>query len=149
MKYLTILLTTLFILGGCTNVYAYDSVEEIDNLKQKDFLQQLLPKKCRSSFEDNVPRTFENLNMLSYKRKNCDGKGIIDSLSECNDVDFTCTKPSQEDMDGFFEAFKTKEKNKLAKRQARQAFKDEQKALKEKLKTGDLKLDEINKLLRE
>lgn len=142
MKFLILLLLPL-------TIFAYDSNEEIDNLDQKDFLQQILPKVCRASFKDGFPRTFENLEMLSYKRKNCDGKGIIDSLQECDDVDFTCTKPSQEDMDGFFADFKAEEKVKLGKRQAQAAKAAEKKALKEDQKSRDLNLVELNKILRD
>ena len=144
MKLLILLLLPL-------TLFAYDSNEEIDTISVEDNLAAMgvaHDKTCRFQFADNEPHTYDSMESVSYKRKNC-GDKLVDSLKDCADVDYACVKPSSENLDSALEAHKVKLKGELAIKVAKQAKADEKAALKEEQKTRDLKIDEINKILRD
>ena len=145
------ILTITLSFGLLSYVNAYESVEEIDAIKVEDNLQELVQKAdktCRSSFKDGEAQIYDNLDMVSYKRKNC-GDKLIDSLQDCDDVDYACVKPKLKDLDDALAAHKVKLKDELAKSNAKKAKKAEKQALKTKQKDQDLSLEEINKILRD
>lgn len=130
--------------------FAYDSNEEIDALKLKPYLQQMVKKAdktCRSNFAPESGRDYADLVMLEYGRKNC-GDKLVDSLKDCSDVPYTCEKPSMANLQGEFDDFKVKAKAVLAKKQAKKARQDHRKALKAKQEDEDLSNAELNEIQR-
>ena len=132
-------------------LFAYDSNEEIDSIKVEDNLAAMgmaHDKSCRFKFADLEPHSYDSMESISYKRKNC-GDKLVDSLKDCQDVDYACDKPKLKDLDAALVVYKDDLKSKLAKRQAQEAKQAEKKALKAKQKDEDLSLAEINKILRD
>jgi hypothetical protein len=130
MKYLLIFLLPL-------TLFAFESNEEIDALDIVEYEQQLLPKRCNSRSKEGEPRIYENLEIMENEQFDCSGaSGFVVVLREdCQEVRApSCVKPTREEMDARFEAFKVSEKAKLAARRAKEQRGVEREVIEAKLK---------------